>query len=69
LAAVIPVCSEQYQSNEFIDRVTISPLRILRSEAVQDCCLGGFDIKQAQDGSRLEVGLCFTIGGLHVIDQ
>src|SRR5258708_20568251 len=36
--------------NEFIDRVTISPLRILRSEAVQDCGFGVFEIKQAQDG-------------------
>src|SRR5215471_4683402 len=36
--------------NEFIDRVTISPLRILRSEAVQDCRFGVFEIKQAQDG-------------------
>src|SRR6266568_417480 len=38
--------------NEFIDRVTISPLRILRSEAVQDCGFGVFEIEQAQDGSR-----------------
>src|ERR1700730_7719485 len=36
--------------NKFIDRVTISPLRILRSEAVQDCGFGVFEIKQAQHG-------------------
>src|SRR5260370_18183625 len=37
--------------NEFIDRVTISPLRILRTEAVQDCGFGVFEIKEAQDGA------------------
>jgi hypothetical protein len=38
--------------DEFIERVTISPLRMLRSEAVQDCGFGVFEIEQAQDGSR-----------------
>jgi hypothetical protein len=33
--------------HEFIDCVTISPLRILRSEVVQDCGFGVFEIKQA----------------------
>jgi hypothetical protein len=60
--------------NEFIDRVTISPLRILRSEAVQDCGFGVFEIKQAHTDLvllrlLLEVCLCFMIGGLHAIDQ
>ena len=36
--------------NELIDGVTISPLRILRSEAVQDCAFGVFKVGQAQDG-------------------
>src|SRR5579859_3009410 len=36
--------------NELIDGVTISPLRILRSEAVQDCGFGVFKVGQAQDG-------------------
>jgi hypothetical protein len=37
---------------EFIDRVTISTLRIRGSEAVQDRGFGVFEIEQAQDGSR-----------------
>jgi len=50
--------------DEFIDRVTISPLRVLGSEAVQDC---GLECSRSSRRKTdlvllrllLEVGLCF----------
>jgi len=49
--------------------VTISPLRILRSEAIQDCVFGVFKVGQAQDGlGDVASSFCFMTGGLRTTD-
>ena len=62
--------------NEFIDGVTITPLRVQAGEAIQDCGFGVLEVWQAQNRTDFvlvrflrEYGFRFMIDGLHATDQ